>query len=371
MWIRALLCLVVVLAVTPAGSIAAAPQDATPKLEVITKAEGLPTVAIITTGGTIAEKTDPKTGGVVPALSGRDLVDAVPGLKAIANIAIMEFSNVDSSQMTPQIWARLSQAADTVLARDDIRGAVITHGTDTMAEAAYFLDVTLKSDKPVVVTGALDNAESRELDGPANLYNAVVQVLSDKTHGWGVTVTLNRYVNSARAARKTNTTNVQAFTSGEKGYLGYVYGNAVRRINDRLHRLRLALPDDLPEALPRVPFISMYAGSDGMFIRHAVENGAQGLVIDGVGSGNVDAKMFEAIKYALAKDIPVVVSSRVYYGSVEPLYGDVGGGKMLQDAGCILAGDLLGTKARLLLILGLMRHGNDPARLKALFAEAD
>lgn len=371
MWIRTLLCLFVVLAVAHVGTTAAAPQDGTPKLEIVTQTKGLPTVAIITTGGTIAERIDPKTGGVVPALSGQDLVAAVPGLKAIANIAIMEFSNIDSSQMTPHIWARLSKAADTALAGDDIVGAVITHGTDTMAEAAYFLDVTLKSDKPVAFTGALDDASSRELDGPANLYNAVVQVLSDKARGWGVTVTLNRYVNSARDARKTNTTNVQAFTSGEKGYLGYIYGNTVRRINDRLYRRRLALPKILPDALPKVPFISMYAGSDGGFIRHAVDNGAQGLLIEGVGSGNVNAEMFKAIEYALSKKIPVVISSRVYYGSVEPVYGDVGGGKTLQDAGCILAGDLIGTKARLLLMLGLMQYGNDPARLKALFAEAD
>ncbi len=371
MWIRTLLCLFVVMAVTHVGTAAAAPQDATPKLEFVTQIKGLPTVAIITTGGTIAERIDPKTGGVVPALSGQDIVAAVPGLKAIANIAIMEFSNIDSSQMTPRIWARLSKAADAVLAGDDVIGAVITHGTDTMAEAAYFLDVTLKSDKPVVFTGALDDASSRELDGPANLYNAVVQVLSDNARGWGVTVTLNRYVNSARDARKSNTTNVQAFTSGEKGYLGYIYGNTVRRINDRLYRWKLALPKVVPDTLPKVPFISMYSGSDGGLIRHAVDNGAQGLLVEGVGSGNVNAQMFKAIKYALAKDIPVVVSSRVYYGSVEPIYGDVGGGKTLQEAGCILAGDLIGTKARLLLMLGIMQYGKDPGRLKALFAQAD
>lgn len=342
-------------------------QSAAPKLDIVVNKVGLPTVAIVTTGGTIAEKTDPKTGGAVPALSGQGLVDAVPHLKNLANVAILEFSDIDSSQMTPTMWAGLSEAVDEVLAREDISGAVVTHGTDTMALGAFFLDVTLKSDKPVVFTGAMNDASSVELDGPFNMLNAVIQVLSDDAHDWGVTITLDRFVNSSRDARKTNTTNVQTFTSGEKGYLGYVFGERVNRYNDRVHRIRLALPDPLPGELPDVPFISMYAGSDGRFIRQAVKSGVDGLVIEGVGAGNVNAEMFEAIEHALSKEIPVVISSRVYYGAVEPIYGDKGGGKMLQEAGCILAGDLMGTKARLLLIIGLMQYGNDAKKLEALF----
>lgn len=351
--------------------VAAAPgapaQEVSPKLDIVINKPGLPMVAIVTTGGTIAEKTDPKTGAAVPAVSGKDLVAAVPRLKSLANIAILDFSNIDSSQMTPKIWARLSKAVDGLLARDDIVGAIITHGTDTMAQGAYFLDVTLKTDKPVVFTGALNDASSAEFDGPFNMTNAVIQVLSKHSRNWGVTVTLNRFVNSARDVRKTDTTNVQTFSSGEKGYLGYVFGTDVTRFNDRVRRIRLALPNKAPGKLPDVPFISMYAGSDGRFIRHAVDTGARGLVVEGVGAGNVDAAMFEAIKYARAKDIPVVISSRVYYGAVEPIYGDKGGGKMLLDAGCILAGDLVGTKARLLLMIGLLHYGNDAAKLSALF----
>lgn len=341
--------------------------DASPKLDIVINGADLPTVAIVTTGGTIAEETDPKTGGAVPKISGTDLVAAVPGLKTLANVAVLDFSNIDSSQMTPNIWARLSRTVDEVLARDDIAAAVITHGTDTMAQGAYFLDVTLRSDKPVAFTGAMDDASSPELDGPENIFNAVSQVLSKNARNWGVTVTLNRYVNSARDVRKTNTINIQTFISGEKGYLGYVFGGKVTRLNDRLRRVRLPLPDELPDELPNVPFISTYAGGDGGFIRHAVDAGAQGLAIDGVGAGNVDAKVFEAIEYALSKKLPVVISSRVYFGAVEPIYGDKGGGKMLRDAGCILAGDLMGAKARLLLMIGIVRFGNDGARLRDLF----
>jgi L-asparaginase len=350
------------LAVLPA--LAAGPELQMPAIN-----EDLPTVAIITTGGTIAEKTDPKSGGAVPAVTGEDLVAAVPGLKSLANIAVMNFSNIDSSQMTPLIWAHLSKSVDEVLARQDIAGAVITHGTDTMSEGAFFLDVTLKSDKPVVFTGAMNDASSSDRDGPANILSAVGQVLSSDARNWGVTVTLNRFVNSARDVRKTNTTNVQTFSSGEKGFLGYVFNGNVTRYNDRLHRLRLPLPDKLPDDLPYVPYISMFAGSDGSFIRHAVEKGAKGLAIDGVGAGNVDADMFEAIEYALSRNIPVSISTRVYNGAVEPVYGDKGGGKMLQDAGCILTGNLQGTKARLLLMIALMRQDNNPADLHDLFQQ--
>ena len=336
-----------------------------PKIQAVGNNPDLPTVAIVTTGGTIAEKTDPKTGGAVPAVSGADLVGAVKGLDKIANIAVVNFCNIDSSQMTPEIWARLSRVVDGLLAKPEITGAVVTHGTDTMAEGAYFLDLTLTSNKPVVFTGAMNDASSLDPDGPANILNAVVQVCSKEARDWGVTVTLNHYVNSARDVRKTQTTNVQTFKSGEKGYLGYVFSGKVTRLNDRLHRQRLPLPDKLP----KVVYLATYAGADGSLVRYAVDSGAKGLVIDAVGAGNVNAATFDAVKYALSKNVPVVISSRVYHGAVEPIYGDQGGGRTLEDSGCFLSPvDLIGHKARLLLMLGLANHGNDAEALKKLFA---
>lgn len=323
----------------------------------------LPNIVVVATGGTIAEKTDPKTGGAVPALTGKDLVDVVPQLKTLANVGVAEFSNIDSSQMAPADWARLSRAVDKILARDDIAGVVVTHGTDTMAEGAYFLELTLKSDKPVVFTGAMNDASSPSPDGPGNILNAAVQVLSDNSRGWGVTVTLNSFVNAAREVRKTDKTNPQTFMSGHKGYLGYIVAGKVVRINAPLYRQKLSLP----EKLPKVVYLSTYSGDDGSLVRVAADSGAKGIVINGVGAGNVNAAVFDSIKYALAKKIAVVINSRVYHGSVAPLYGDQGGGKTLQDSGCILAGDLVGHKARLLLMLGLGNFGNDGEKLNALF----
>lgn len=341
-------------------------DDAAPKLETAGSNPNLPTVAIVATGGTIAEKLDPKTGGAVPAVSGQQLVAAVPQLKAVANIAVHQFSNIDSSQMSPEIWARLSRAVNAILARPEIRGVVVTHGTDTMAEGAYFLELTLRSDKPVVFTGAMKDASDPGPDGPGNIFNAVTQVCSDQATGWGVTVTLNAFINSARAVRKTDKTNPQTFMSGHAGYLGYIVDNQVMRLNVPLYRQKLPLPDKLP----KVVYLSTFSGDDGSLVRFAADSGAAGIVIDGVGAGNVNAATFEAIKYALGKQIPVVVSSRVYHGSVAPIYGDQGGGKTLQENGCILAGDLVGHKARLLLMLGLAEHGSDLGKLRALFHPA-
>ena len=325
----------------------------------------LPTVAIITTGGTIAEKTDPKTGGAVPAVSGADLIKAVPALSKVANIETVAFSNIDSSQMTPEIWAKLSKTVDQALEDPKIKGAVVTHGTDTMSEGAYFLDLTLKSRKPVVFVGAMRDASDVSPDGPDNILNAVIQACSEEAKDWGVTVTLNQYVNSARNVRKTQTSNVQTFNSGEKGYLGYISMGSVRKFNDSPPRLKFPLPDKLP----KVVILLDYAGSDGSLVRYATDSGVAGIVIEAVGAGNVNAKTFKAIQYALSKGIPVVITTRVYHGGTLPVYADMGGGAVLKKAGAILGGDLTTAKARLLLMLALPEVKGDHEKLREFFVQ--
>jgi len=313
------------------------------------KKKKLPLVAIVTTGGTIAEKKDPKTGGAVPAVSGADLIQAVPGLGKMAKIKVVPFSNIDSSHMTPEIWYKLSKKVDEILEDPNIAGAVVTHGTDTMAIGAYFLDVTLQTKKPVTFVGAMRDASDLSPDGPANIYNAVLQVLSEEAQNFGVTVTLNQYINAAREVRKTQTTNVQTFTSGQKGYLGYISMGKVRPFYNRFERKIIPLPEKLPD----VALLKTFAGDDGRFIRYAIEKGAKGIVVEAVGAGNVNANVFTVIKEALGKGIPVAITSRVYYGAVYPIYGDKGGGQALQKAGAILADDLSSPKARILLMLSI------------------
>ncbi len=323
----------------------------------------LPNVTIVTTGGTIAEKADPKTGAVVPALSGKDLIEAVPGLSKIAKIEVVNFSNIDSSQMTPDMWAQLSKKVDSILKDPKIAGVVVTHGTDTMAEAAYFLELTLKSNKPVVFVGAMRDASDLSPDGTANILNAVTQVCLKAAQNWGVTVTMNQYICSARDVRKTRTTNVQTFTSGEKGYLGYISMGKIFRYNERPQSMKFPIPKELP----KVYLISEYAGSDGSLIRYAVDSGAKGIVVDAVGAGNVNAKTNAAIKYALGKGVAVVITSSVYYGGVFPIYGGEGGGATLEREGAILAGDLTAPKARILLMLSLPYVNGDMIKLKEIF----
>lgn len=309
----------------------------------------LPLVTIVTTGGTIAEKKDPITGGSVPVVSGHDLIQTIPDIERIARINIVEFSNIDSSRMSPAQWHGLSKKVDAILSDPEVQGVVVTHGTDTMEPGAYFLDLTLQSRKPVVFVGSMRNGSAISPDGPENIYNAIVQITSPATQHFGVTVTLNQYINAARDVRKVETTNVQTFDSGHKGYLGYICMDKVHKFHD-LPPIR-KLP--LPAILPNVVLLKTFAGDDGSFIRHAITDGAQGIVVEAVGAGNVNEEVFGAIKEALNKNIPVVITTRVFSGAVYPMYGGDGGGLELQRSGAILAGDLNGTKARILLMIAL------------------
>jgi len=327
--------------------------------------DSLPLVVVVTTGGTIAEKYNPSTGGVVPAVSGSDLIAAVTGLSDIARIEVVEFCNIDSSQMTPEIGRDLSSTVQRILERNEVRGVVVTHGTDTMAEGAFFLDTTLESTKPVAFVGSMRSNSDLSPDGPANLYNAVLLVCSPEAEGWGVTVTLNQYVNSARHVEKDNTTNVQTFDSGGYGYLGYIIGDRVERYNDITRDTYLPLPNELPE----VPLFFSFSGDDGLYIRSAVDEEVDGLVVVGVGAGNVNEDVFNAISYALNSGIPVVAASRVRYGEPHALYGDRGGGSSLVEAGVLLAGDLSPYKARLLLMLALAQPVMTSEMLGELFPD--
>lgn len=325
-------------------------------------AQDRPTVAVVATGGTIAMKLDPTTHAPVPALSGEDLTAAVPKLKEIANIRVVEFSNIPSDYMGPDRWPGLTKKVEEVLADPGVIGVVISHGTDTLDQTAYFLDLTLKSDKPVVAVGAQRNASDWDADGPRNLLNAVRQILAKDAAGKGVTVTLNHHINAARDVRKTHTSNVETFNSGDSGFLGYVDEDRV--IFSRASLRRQTVP--LPERLPRVDLIPMYAGADGSTVRHAADTGAEAIVVEAYGWGNVNEAMHDAIKYAIDKGVPVIVATKVYNGRALPVYGFKGGGNTLQKAGAVFAGDLSGDKARILTML-VLPTTKDQKSLQAYF----
>lgn len=322
------------------------------------KNKNLPTVAIITTGGTISEVNDPKTGSSVPG-SLENTIKNMQDISSLANIKLVEFSNIDSSQMTPEIWANLSKVVDSTLEDRNIIGAVITHGTDSMAEGAYFLDLTLKTKKPVVFTGAMRNSSSPYSDGPFNLRNAVIQILSNPPKNWGVTVSLNEYINAAREVVKTNTTNPQTFESGLKSYLGYIFEKNIYPINSVLYHNKFPIP----KKFPKVFIFQDYAGATAQVLKFMADQTPDAIVVEGLGAGNVNSEVFEGIKYAIEKNIIVAITSVVPHGGVFPIYGDVGGGDSLKKAGVIFSIFLRADKTRILLLLAIANVGKDKEKL--------
>ena len=321
-------------------------------------------VRLIATGGTIAMKVDPATGAAVPAISGDDLLATVPGVTRHARVEVENFSNLPSAYVDAAFWVRLTRAVEAALARDEVTGVVVSHGTDTLEETAWWLDLTVGSDKPVVLIGAQRDASAADFDGPRNLLDAVRVAVDAQSSGRGVVVAMNGRIDAARDVTKTHTSAVETFRSGEFGALGEVWPDRVVWSRLPQRRQHVALRG---EAMPRVEIVAAYGGADGGLLRHAVAAGARGIVLQALGMGNVNVAMFEAVKEALAAGVAVVVSTRVPNGRVLPGYGFAGGGRTLADAGAVLADDLRPAKARILLMLGLQDGMRGQAALQALF----
>jgi L-asparaginase len=321
-------------------------------------------VKLIATGGTIAMKIDPVKKAPVPAISGEDLLATVPEISKYAQVEVQNLSNVPSDYMDPERWVGLQKAVSEALARDEVAGVIVSHGTDTLEETAYFLDLTIKSDKPIVLIGAQRNASEPDFDGPRNLLNAVRICVSPDAKGKGAMIVLNNQINAARFATKTHTSSVETFNSGDFGFLGYADNDRVIFYQAPLRRQHVALSS---EKLPYIEIVAMYGGASGSLVKAAADQEAKGIVIQALGWGNVNIPMFEAIKYAIGKGIPVVIATRVHTGRVLPVYGFEGGGKTLKDAGAIFADDLTPQKARILLMLALQSGASESKQLQALF----
>lgn len=308
-----------------------------------------PHIHFIATGGTIAMRIDPATGGAVPALTGAELTAAVPGLQLIGQVDVEEFANIPSEHMQPEFWLRLARRIQQSIAQGDTDGIVILHGTDIMEETAFFLDVTVPTPMPIVFTGAMRSASDPKADGPANILDAAAVAASLDARERGVLIVMHGDIHSARRVTKIDTSAVDAFESIMPPDLGTVRSGLVEFSAAWSPRVHVPLPAQLP----RVDIITMYAGVDDFALRGALERGAAGLVIAGVGAGNVNQALFEGVNHALAAGIPVVISSRVPFGGAQPLYSYAGGGMALRRAGAIFAHDLSPQKARVLLMVAL------------------
>jgi L-asparaginase len=331
-------------------------------------AQPLPTIVVLSTGGTIASRYDPVKGGLAPALSGSELVEAVPELAEVAQVRVEQISNINSADMTPEIWRKLAERADAVLSRAEVTGVVVTHGTDTLEETAYFLDLTVTSSKPVIMVGSQRAASYRDTDGPRNLLNAVRVAVSPEAVGKGTLVVMNGQINAAREVTKTSTIARETFRTLEFGALGVADLGGVRFYRAPIRRQTIPLAAEA--RLGRVEIVPHYAGADGRLVRALLNDDEPpplaGLVIAATGLGHVSASMHEAIEEARDRGVPVVISTRVYTGRLMPLYAGKGKGVDLRDLGCVLSDNLSPQKARILLMLALTRT-SDPDELQRVF----
>jgi L-asparaginase len=325
--------------------------------------EELQRCQLIATGGTIAMKIDPVKGAPVPALSGEELVASVPELKNVARLQVQSLFNIPSDYMDAERWVAIQRAVSKALSAADVAGVIVSHGTDTLEETAYFLDLTVASEKPVVLVGAQRNASERDFDGPRNLLDAARVCVSGQARGKGVLVVLNNQISAAREAAKTQTSGVETFKSGDFGFLGVVDADRIFFARAPTRRQHIVLKES---PLPRVDIVAAYAGVDGTLLRAAVAAGAKGVVIQALGLGNVNIPMYEAVKEAIAAGVAVVISTRVANGRVLPVYGTTGGGKTLQEAGAVFADNLSPPKARILLMLALQTTSS-AAEIQQLF----
>lgn len=310
----------------------------------------LPTIKLLATGGTIAMKVDPNTGAPVPALTGDEIAATVPQIRDHAILKVENLFNVPSPHMTPEHWIEIHAAVMKAVSDSEIDAVIITHGTDTMEETAYFLDLSVNTAKPIVLIGSQRNSSDVDFDGPRNLLDAVRLVSVKDAENKGVMVAFNEKVHRARSATKIHTSNVQTFDSGEYGLIARIDAAGVQFLNAPMRRQHLPLTSN---SLPRVEIIAMYAGADESMLESMAKVGARGVVIEALGIGNVNERMYHAIEDLIQEGITVVVASASRNGRVLPLYGYVGGGKTLEDIGVVFAGDLSARKSRILLMLAL------------------
>jgi L-asparaginase len=326
---------------------------------------GKPKVVIIATGGTIAGSAATQTeAGYKSGAVGVDaLINAVPQLKDIAEVSGEQIASIGSQDMNDEVWLKLGKRVNEILANSDISGVAITHGTDTMEETSYFLDLVVKSDKPVVLTGSMRPSTAMSADGPLNIYNAVAIAADPAARGRGVMVTVDDDIHAAHDIVKTHTTDVGTMSSGEAGLVGAtLFGKDTWiRMPIQVHTSKSEFSIDGVTALPRVDIIYAHANMSPDIISSAVQNGAKGLVIAGVGDGNMTALAAAAVKEAVAKGVVVVRSSRTNGGIIRrniELSDD--------DMGTVASMQLNPGKARVLLQLALLKT-KDPKAIQGYF----
>ena len=316
--------------------------------------QNLPRVIVLATGGTIAgqQPNTDRAGYLSGKIKIEELLKSIPTITQKANVQGEQIASIGSYDMTEEIWIKLAKRINEIFDKNEADGIVITHGTDTQEETAYFLSLTVKSDKPVVLTGAMRPSTAISSDGPKNLYDAIIVASDVNSKGKSVLIYFNDNIFDARNVTKVNTTNVNAFASPNTGPIGQVYdGRATYNTQSIIKRSSL-IPFDISkmDALPKVEIVYAYADASNVAINAFINNNSSGIIIAGTGNGNFNKAILESVKTATQKNIIVVRSSRVVSGGVTTQF--VGA---FEDAknGTIVSDKLNPQKARILLMLAL------------------
>ncbi|MCZ7555391.1 MAG: asparaginase [Bacteroidia bacterium] len=320
------------------------------------------TISIIFTGGTISMTIDPASGGAVPSLSGEQILGKMADVRALADMRCIEYGKYPGPHVTPSMMLDIARIAQAEADRDDVAGVIITHGTDTLEETAYLLDLVLDTAKPVILVGSMNHSEDPDWDGPVNVRDAVLTIVSGQFKGLGVMTCLSGDINAASEVTKTHTLQRDTFMSFDFGPLGRIFeGKAVflRKpfIHDHIGTDAVVEP---------VHILKCYAGMDITPFRTVIQHQVRGLVVEAMGTGNVPPKAYDGILEVLDADIPVVLVSRCPRGNTDDVYGYYGAGRNLHAAGVIFARYLNGQKARIKLMLSLSMT-RDRKRLAGMF----
>ena len=311
-------------------------------------------ILIVFTGGTFSMKIDTKSGGASPYFSGNELMQMIPEAFKLAEIETYDFGKYPGPHVTPELMLQLSKKIREFLSTGKYDGVIVTHGTDTLEETAYLLDLTIKTETPIVVIGSMKHSSEPDWDGPRNLLSAINICLNENSKNLGVLVCLNGEINAASEVTKIYSNAVDTFMSLDFGSLGFVQQGRV--VYNRLPRFLEHIDTD--KLNPNVDLLTVYAGMDEKFFKFSADSGIDGLVIEALGIGNVPPAAFEGIKYVVEKKIPVVLVSRCPAGETDNIYSYPGAGKHLHNLGIIFADFLNGQKARIKLILALGKTKN-------------
>jgi L-asparaginase len=334
-------------------------------IQVQAQNQPLPRVIILATGGTIAGAgaSADRAGYTAGKIPIDDLIGVIPSVKKIANISGEQVASVGSQDMTVDIWKKLAIRANEIFAKNEADAIVVTHGTDTQEETAYFLDLVIPSDKPVVLTGSMRPATAISADGPKNLYDAITVAINPKTKGRGVLVSFNEGIYDAREVMKMSTTKTDAFGSPNTGPVGQAYDGRVEYYSSAVREVNPPKPIVLTAdtKLPRVDIVYMYADAPADMIDMLIAKKVAGIVIAGVGNGNFNKAYMDAVKRAVAAGIIVCRASRAPSGRVV-LHDEIND----DELGTIVSDDLTAQKARVLLMLALTRT-KDKKQLQEIF----